>query len=186
MAYARPTESAVSFEDTIPSKFSGWHYCTWTLADLRRVAGAVGLFVSDDIEKRDLYQLIVELRPKPSSLTSGETRAIRGIKGVRLVSKAATQNNTSTVRSRNGVKALTIQLARSDDHPRDTQSHPGSGDRVAIIPSKRQLPRHPSKRQLPRYTSKRQLPRHSSNAARRPAPIRRVASSSRRTVAAMM
>ena len=115
MAYARPTESAVSFEDTIPSKFSGWHYCTWTLADLRRVAGAVGLFVSDDIEKRDLYQLIVELRPKPSSLTSGETRAIRGIKGVRLVSKAATQNNTSTVRSRNGVKALTIQLARSDD-----------------------------------------------------------------------
>jgi hypothetical protein len=107
MAYAGPTESAAPFEDTIPSRFSGWHYCTWTLADLRQVAGAVGLLVPDGIEKRDLYQLIVELRPEPSSLTSAEARAIQTIKGARLVSKPTTRNNTTTVRSGNGAKVLT-------------------------------------------------------------------------------
>lgn len=112
MACAGPTESAVSFENTIPSRFSGWHYSTWTLADLRRVAGAVGLFVSDGIEKRDLYQLIVELHPEPSSLTSVKARAIQAIKRARLVPKVTARNNTSTVRSRNGVKAFTTPTSK--------------------------------------------------------------------------
>jgi hypothetical protein len=112
MAYAGPTESAASFENTIPSRFSGWHYCTWTLADLRRVAGAVGLRISDGIEKRDLYELIVGLYPEASSLSSVKARAIRAIKGARLVSKVTTRNNTTTVRNRNGVKALTTPTSK--------------------------------------------------------------------------
>ena len=112
MAYAEPTESAASSEDTIPSRFSGWHYCTWTLADLRRVAGAVGLRISNSIEKRDLYELIVGLYPEPSSLSSVRAHAIQAIKSARLVSKATTRNNTTTLRSGNVIKAPTTPTSK--------------------------------------------------------------------------
>jgi hypothetical protein len=99
MAHVRPTGSAVSFEDTIPSRFSGWHYNTWTLVNLRQVAAAVSLVVQDGIQKRDLYQLIVELKPEPSSLSLAEANAIQTIKDARSISKASTSTNQGNVTS---------------------------------------------------------------------------------------
>jgi hypothetical protein len=61
MAYVGPTESALSLENTVPPRLSGWHYNTWKLADPRKAATAVKLAVQDGIQKRDWYQLIVEL-----------------------------------------------------------------------------------------------------------------------------
>jgi CRISPR/Cas system-associated exonuclease Cas4 (RecB family) len=99
MAGAGPTEPALSFENNIPSKFSGWHYSTWTLADLRQVARAINLIFRDGVQKRDLYQLIVEHRPESSQLSLAEANAIHAIKDARSLSKASTSRNQSNVPS---------------------------------------------------------------------------------------
>ena len=87
MAHVRPEEG------TIPSRFNGWLYGTWTLADLREVAATIGLDVQDGIQKRDLYQLIVELKPEPKSLSLVETDAIQAIKDAKTASKATSSKS---------------------------------------------------------------------------------------------
>ena len=80
--------SATGTEDTIPRKFAGWDYNTWTLADLQKVAAAIRLTAEDGFQKRDLYQSIVELKPELLSLSLAERNAIQEIKNAKTASKA--------------------------------------------------------------------------------------------------